>query len=55
MRANGLYRAVHLRTGTHIVTFTYRPATLFLGAALSGLAALVLAGWWVVDRRATHG
>jgi hypothetical protein len=55
MRANGLFRAVHLRTGTHIVTFTYRPATLFLGAALSGLAALVLAGWWVVDRRATHG
>ena len=25
MRANALFRAVHLTPGTHVVTFTYRP------------------------------
>lgn len=51
MRADGLFRAVHLRPGTHIVTFTYRPATLYAGAALSGAAALTLLVWIAIDRR----
>ncbi|HTI38403.1 MAG TPA: YfhO family protein [Vicinamibacterales bacterium] len=51
MRANGLFRAVHLRTGTHIVTFTYRPRFLYLGAVLTAVAALTLTIWCVLDAR----
>ena len=54
MRANGLFRAVHLRTGTHVVTFTYRPAYVYLGAALTGTAALTLVVWCAVDARRRH-
>jgi hypothetical protein len=43
MRANGLFRAVHLNPGEHIVTFRYRPARFYLGAAISGATALLLA------------
>jgi hypothetical protein len=49
MRANGMFRAVHLRRGEHVVTFTYRPRLVYVGAALSSAAALVLAAWCVVD------
>jgi hypothetical protein len=45
MRANALFRAVHLTPGTHIVTFTYRPRTFYLGAAITALTALGLALW----------
>jgi hypothetical protein len=55
MRANGLFRAVHLRAGTHTITFTYRPLTMYLGAALSGAAALALVIWCVADRRRQTG
>lgn len=51
MRANGLFRAVHLRAGTHVVTFSYRPPTFYLGAALTAAAGMVLVVWCVVDRR----
>lgn len=51
MRANGLFRAVHLRRGTHTVTFTYRPAMFYIGASLTAAAALTLVVWCVVDRR----
>jgi hypothetical protein len=45
MRANALFRAVHLASGTHVVTFTYRPSQLYLGAAISAAAAVALAVW----------
>ena len=51
MRANGLFRAVHLASGTHVVTFTYRPAPFYLGAAITGAAALGLALWCAADAR----
>jgi uncharacterized membrane protein YfhO len=51
MRANGLFRGVHLRRGTHLVTFTYRPETLYAGAALSGAGAAILIAWWTIDTR----
>jgi hypothetical protein len=51
MRVNGLFRAVHLTRGQHVVTFTYHPRALFLGAAITALAGLALAGWGVADRR----
>ena len=42
MRANGLFRAVHLTPGTHVVTFTYRPSKFYLGASISAVTALLL-------------
>ena len=51
MRANGLFRAVHLTRGEHIVTFTYKPHTLYQGAAITGLTALGLAMWSVWGAR----
>jgi Bacterial membrane protein YfhO len=51
MRADGLFRAVHLTSGRHVVTFTYHPRALYAGAAVSGLTMLVLLASCVVDRR----
>ena len=51
MRADGLFRAVHLTTGSHVVTFTYRPLRMYLGAAVSGVTALALAAWCLWSRR----
>jgi hypothetical protein len=51
MRANGLFRAVHLRRGTHLVTFMYRPLPLYVGASLTAAAAAVLIAWWAIDVR----
>jgi hypothetical protein len=50
IRANGLFRAVHLASGEHTVAFDYRPRTLMVGAAVSGVTALALALWCVSDR-----
>ena len=43
MRVNGLFRGVHLTPGEHTVTFSYRPAKFYLGAATSAITALGLA------------
>jgi hypothetical protein len=51
MRADGLFRAVHLTRGQHVVSFTYRPRALYLGAAVSGGTLLLLLTWCVVERR----
>lgn len=51
MRANGLFRAVHLARGTHTVTFTYRPSALYLGAQISAVTALILAVACLWERR----
>jgi hypothetical protein len=50
MRANGLFRAVHLTRGEHTVSFQYRPPTLVVGAAISAAAALSLALWCLIER-----
>jgi membrane protein YfhO len=54
MRANALFRAVHLASGSHVVTFTYHPRKFYLGAALSMLTALALALWIVVEARSVR-
>jgi hypothetical protein len=51
MRGNGLFRAVHLRRGTHMVTFTYQPATVYAGAGVSAAGVLLLLMWCVVEPR----
>lgn len=51
MRANGLFRAVHLTAGEHVVTFTFVPHRLYEGAAITGLTALGLTLWCVWGMR----
>ena len=51
MRADGLFRAVHLARGVHTVTFSYHPVSLYVGAAISAITALVLIAGAFVGRR----
>jgi uncharacterized membrane protein YfhO len=53
VQANGLFRAVRLAPGRHVVEFVYRPRALIWGAAVSGVAlALTLAClFWPPGRR----
>ena len=41
VRANALYRALHVRSGTHVIRFVYRPRILVVGLILSGTAIVV--------------
>jgi prepilin-type N-terminal cleavage/methylation domain-containing protein len=43
-RANGVYRAVHVRAGHHVIRFRFRPRDLLLGLTLSSMTALLLTG-----------
>jgi membrane protein YfhO len=51
IRANGLFRAVHVARGTHVVRFIYRPSAFYLGAQISAVTALVLAIACLWERR----
>jgi prepilin-type N-terminal cleavage/methylation domain-containing protein len=44
VRANGLYRAVALPAGRHVIRFAYRPRDLAAGLIMSGVTALMLLG-----------
>jgi uncharacterized membrane protein YfhO len=44
LRANGLFRAVHLAPGVHDVRFVYRPIPLYIGLALTCPVGLLLLG-----------
>jgi prepilin-type N-terminal cleavage/methylation domain-containing protein len=43
-RANGVYRAVHVPAGHHVIRFRFRPRDLLLGLTLSSMTALLLTG-----------
>jgi prepilin-type N-terminal cleavage/methylation domain-containing protein len=43
VRANGLYRAVRLRAGPHVIRFEYRPRAVMAGLIVSVITAMVLA------------
>ena len=43
-RTNYLFRGVAVPAGRHTVTFVYRPTSVAIGAGISALAMLVLAG-----------
>jgi hypothetical protein len=54
VQANGLFRAVRLVPGRHLVEFSYRPAALAWGLVVSALALAVTVGllaWPVRQRR----
>ncbi len=54
IRANLLFRAISLSAGQHRVEFSYEPASLKVGAAISSatlLAIVVGLWWWLVQRR----
>ena len=51
LRANGMFRAVRLTPGEHVVEMRYRPVPLYAGMAVSALTALVLLGCVVADSR----
>ena len=55
MRVNAVFRGVHLVTGDHIVTFTYHPARLYLGAQVSVVTALALLLWIAWGMRRARG
>jgi uncharacterized membrane protein YfhO len=40
-QANGCVRAVRLEAGRHEVVFQFRPRPFFLGAAISGVSAIL--------------
>ena len=42
VRANGLYRAVRVPAGRHVIRFRYRPLALGVGLTISGMTALAL-------------
>ena len=42
LRANGLFRAVHLAPGTHDVRFVYRPTPFYAGLAVTGSVGVLL-------------
>ncbi|MAG37153.1 MAG: hypothetical protein CL878_13045 [Dehalococcoidia bacterium] len=51
-RANYLFRAVFVPAGTHTVEFAYRPGSFLVGATISTITVLLVAGalgallWW---------
>lgn len=48
-RANLIFRAVRVPAGEHEIVFEYRPVSLWLGAAISALAWLVVGALWVYN------
>ena len=49
-RTNAVFRGVPVPAGSHRVEFVYRPLSVTLGAALTGLALLAATGLLVVRR-----
>jgi len=50
-RANVAFRAVPVPAGRHRVVFDYAPASFRIGAAISGVALLLIAGWTAAAER----
>jgi uncharacterized membrane protein YfhO len=45
VRANGLYRAVAIPPGRHVIRFSYRPREFLIGLTISAVTGLLLAGF----------
>lgn len=55
VRANGLFRAVRLAPGRHVVEFMYRPRALIWGAGISAAALIVVFGLMMMGDRRRSG
>jgi hypothetical protein len=58
VRANGLFRAVRLNPGPHVVEFLYRPRDFLVGAAVSAAALAMVLGllaWPALAKRLEAG
>jgi len=55
VRANGLFRAVRLNPGPHVVEFLYRPRAFLAGAAVSSVALVIVLGLFAWPVRARAG
>jgi hypothetical protein len=53
--ANGLFRAVFVKDGSHRVRFEYRPRALHLGAAIAALTAALAVGLVLASRTGRAG
>lgn len=51
LRANGLFRAVRVPAGRHLVEMTYFPHSVMIGFTISGLTALIGVVWLVWSKR----
>lgn len=54
LRTNYLFRGIVVPAGTHELRLVYRPASLLWGAAISGVAAVVLVAGGLTQRRSTN-
>jgi hypothetical protein len=52
--ANAAFRAVEVPAGTHQVRFTYRPTSVYVGAAISLLSLAALGAALLLSRRRDH-
>jgi prepilin-type N-terminal cleavage/methylation domain-containing protein len=55
VRANGLYRAVALPAGRHVIRFSYRPRNLVIGLIVSGTTVLLMISGTIWDSRGSRG
>jgi hypothetical protein len=51
VRADGLFRAVRIPSGTHDVRFSYVPTPFYVGLVITLATALGLLAWALVERR----
>jgi hypothetical protein len=51
LKANGIFRAVHVDKGSHRVVFRYRPLSIAIGALISLLSLLVIFAAWIRESR----
>lgn len=53
MRANGVFRAVRLPAGIHLVRFRYRPAAFLIGLLVSGVNGSLVVSYFVRRKSST--
>ena len=50
LKANSIFRAVHLKAGKHTVVFKFRPVSFYIGAAITLLTLLALVAYFFGGR-----
>ena len=50
VRANGLFRAVHLNVGRHTVEFAYSPSAMWWGIVVSGITLFAMSAMLLRSR-----